>query len=123
MEKLRKYSPSITFGIPDPVMNTVTVFRVLPDNTTEPIGKIFPDLNSGEDSLIYISTDNQGVQIFHPTADFIEIEKRFRTFADELSKRNFMEQKMAEADQVSERESALEKIRSLKTGEIQHIIK
>jgi len=114
----------VEFSKPDNT-NTVIVSRVLPDHSTEPIGKVSPDLSNGEDSLIYISTNNQGEEIYPPTADFIEIENRFEKYAKELAGRSFEEEMISEAEKIKEREGSITSIRNwkIKNREVQQIIK
>jgi hypothetical protein len=113
-----KKSPSdeiqISYSTPDSFKNEVTVFMVLPDNTTEAIGKVYPDLSKGEDSLIYISTNNQGIEIFPPTSDFIEIENRFEKYAKELAEISFMEELKVEFENYQDREESIKSLRNLK---------
>ena len=111
MRKPQTVRGIVEFSKPDN-MNTVTVFRVLPDSSTEPIGRIYPDLSNGEDSLIYISTNNQGEELFPPTADFIEIEERFKNYAKELSEISFTEYMKAEAEKYVKREESIKSIRN-----------
>lgn len=114
----------VEFSKPDNT-NTVIVSRVLPDHSTEPIGKVSPDLSNGEDSLIYISTNNQGEEICSPTADFIEIESQFEKYAKALAGRSFEEDMISEAEKIKEREGSITSIRNwkIKNREVQQIIK
>jgi hypothetical protein len=107
-------SIQLSFSTPDSFSNEVTVFRVLLDNSTEPIGKVYPDLSKGEDSLIYVCTNNQGIQIFPPSVDFIEIEERFRKYAGELSQKSFTENMKTEAETFIEREESIKHLRRTK---------
>jgi hypothetical protein len=100
-----RYSP------PDSLTNEVIVSRVLPDNSSEPIGKIYPDPNNGEDSLIYVSVNNKGEEIIPPSADFISIEKQFEQYAKELSEKSLHEDFQKESES---REESLANIRYLK---------
>lgn len=125
MKKSQAERPLVIFSTPDSFMNEVTVFRVLSDNSQEPIGKVYPDLSNGEDSLIYISTNNQSEEIFPPTADFIKIENRFKKYAEELSIRSFTEAMTAEAEKIENRKESVKSIRNMKirNRETQQIIK
>jgi hypothetical protein len=113
MEKSPADSISIEFSKPD-LLNAVTVYRVLPDNTSEPIGKIYPDLSKGDDSLIYISLSNQGDELFPPSSDFIEIEEQFRKYARELSEKSITENLQVEAETLIERENSIKRLRKTK---------
>lgn len=114
MEKMQNDRTLVRFSTPDPATNTVSVFRVMADNSTETIGQITPDLSNGEDSIIYISTNNQGEEIFPPTADFIEIENKFNKYAEELSQISLMEEMTARAEEYEEREETLKNLRNWK---------
>ncbi len=124
MEKSSTDRVLVEFSKPDN-MNTVTVFRILPDYSTEPIGKVYPDSSSGDDSLIYISANNQGEEIFPPTSDFTEIENQFVKYAKKLSAKSFMEDMISEAEKIKEREWSITNIRNwkIKNREVQQIIK
>jgi len=104
----------VEFSKPDN-MNIVTVSKVLADNSTEPIGKVYPDLSKGDDYLIYVCTNNQGIGIFPPSSDFIEIEERFRKYAGELSKKSITENLQVEAETLIERENSIKLLRKTKT--------
>ena len=110
----------VKFSTPDSFMNT-TVYRVLPDNSTEIIGRVYTDSSAGENSITYISTNNQGEEIFPPTTDFTDIGNYFEKYAKELSEKSFMEDIMAETEKSAEREESLKSIRNLKSREIQQI--
>jgi hypothetical protein len=119
MKQSQIEKPLLVFSTPDSLLNTVTVFRVLPDNSTEPIGEIYPDLSNGKDSLIHISTNNQGEDLLPPTADFIEIEEMFRNYAKELSKKSFIEDMKAEAEKTTKREDSIKNIRKWKLNNME----
>jgi hypothetical protein len=124
MKKSPKERALVEFSKPDN-LNTVTVSRVLPDNSTEPIGKVYTDLSNGEDSLIYISINNRGEEVLPPTANFIEIENRFNKYAQELAEKSFEENMKAEAEKIEERADSIKSIRNLKPNKnkVQQIIK
>jgi hypothetical protein len=113
----------VKFSTLDPFINEITVYRVLPDNSEEPIGKVFPDLRNEEDSVIYVSTNNHGEEIFPPTSDFVGLENMFEKYAKELAEKSLVEGLEAEVDEYEKREEAMNSIRNWKINnkEIQQI--
>ncbi|MFA6089449.1 MAG: hypothetical protein WC755_06300 [Candidatus Woesearchaeota archaeon] len=114
MKKQKKDKALIEFSKPDPITNIVIVNRVLQNSTTEPIGKVYPDLSNGEDSLIYISVNNAGEEIFPPSSDFTEIENQFEKYAKELSEKSLIEEMISENDKVEKRSKSIKSIRNWK---------
>ena len=114
----------VEFSKPDNT-NTVIVSRILPDNSTEPIGCVSPYISNGDDSQIYVSTNKMGEEIIPPTADFIEIENQFKKYAKELAGKSFEEDMISEAERLEEREKSITNIRSwkIKNRKVQQIIK
>ncbi|MFH0866631.1 MAG: hypothetical protein V1904_10570 [Bacteroidota bacterium] len=123
MKNLQKDRTLIRFSAPAPFINEVIVSRVLADNSTEPIGKVYPDLRNEGDSIIYISTDNNGDEIFPPTSDFIEVETRFEKYAKELAEISLVEGITAESEEFEKREETIKNLRNckIKNREMQQI--
>ena len=103
----------VEFSKPD-LTNIVTVSRVLPDHSTEPIGKVSPDLSNGEDSLIYISTNNLGEEICPASSDFTLIERHFERYAKELSEKSKNENLKIKAEELINKERSIRSIRQWK---------
>lgn len=114
MKKPKKDKALIEFSKPDPITNMVIVNITLPNNTTKPIGKVYPDLSHGEDSLIYISVNNAGEEIFPPSSDFTEIENQFEKYAKELSEKSLIEEMVSENEKVDTRNKSIKSIRNWK---------
>jgi|WetSurMetagenome_2_1015567.scaffolds.fasta_scaffold1213351_2 hypothetical protein len=123
-----KVSPTdrnlVKFSTPSS-MDTLIVSRILHDNSTEPIGKIYPDLSNGDDYIIYSSVNNQGEEMMPPTSNFIELEERFKEYANELSMQEFTQAMMEEADRIHDRKTSIKAIRhnKVRDGLSQQIIK
>ena len=113
MKKISGDRVFVKFSKPDPITNIITVSRVLPDNTVEPIGKIYSELDR-TGSVMYISANNQGEEIFPPTADFIEIEKHFERYANEISEKSKNESLEIKAEELINRERSIRTIRQWK---------
>jgi len=99
MKKAQEDSSLVRFSPPEPISNTVKVTRVLPDNTEEFIGQIYPDFTDGEDSIKYVSVNYLGEELLPPTSDFIDIENRFVKYIQEMDEKTFtndMEEKALE---------------------------
>ena len=92
MKKAKEDRTLLKFSSPDQETQVVTVSRILPDNTTETIGKIYSDFNTETDSNMYLSTNNLGEEIFPPTSDFTEIENRFEKYAIEQKEKALVEE-------------------------------
>ena len=105
---------SVKFSTPDPITNIIVVSRVLPDNTTEPFGNIYADFRGGEDSAMYISTDNNGRALFPPTDDFIDLEIKFIKYSQELSKKSLTEEMKSRADEFEKRKEFIKEVRRWK---------
>jgi hypothetical protein len=125
MKIMKKVSTprSIAFSIPDSFMNTITVFRILPDNKTEAIGKIYPDTSASEDSIMYVSTNLSGEQLCPPSSDFTDIENHFERYADELSETAFIDAMEAKAEKfeiAKARRTSIKDIRYWKSKELEH---
>ena len=103
----------VEFSKPDN-MNTVIVSRVLPDNSAEPIGKIYPDFGNGEDPAMYISANNQGEELFPPTSDFVDLENKFEKYSKELAEKSLIEEMNIRAEEFEEREESIKGIRRWK---------
>ena len=114
MKNFRKDRMLIKFSKPDSITNAIVVSRVLPDNTAEPIGKIHSDIDDKTGSVMYISTNNQGEEIFSPTVDFIDIENNFERYAKELSEKSLTEEMEVQADEFKKRDEALKGLRRWK---------
>lgn len=121
MKNNRKDGMLVKFSKPDPETNIIEVSRILPDNKAVSIGKIQPGLNSGEDSITYISVNKLGEEILPPTSDFTEIENRFNKYAKELSEQSFMEELQAEAETYIERKESITSLRNRNNREKQII--
>ncbi len=104
----------VKFSAPNSSSNTVSVFRVLPDNSSEIIGEIHTDSITDEDSPIYISTNSQGEELMPPTSNFNEVEERFIEYAKQLSLQEFMQAMIEEADRIHERKATIKTIRRTK---------
>jgi len=111
----------IRFSTPDPITHIVIVCRILPDNTEEPIGKVYSDFGEGEYSVKYISTNNNGETLFPPTSDFGDLEDKFEKYSKELSEQSFMEELKAETETYNERKELLIGLRYWKNREKQQI--
>ena len=114
MKRVKDERILIEFSKPDPITNTIVVSRVLPDNKTESIGKINSDLDDRTGSVIYISTNNQGDEVFPPSSDFIDIENRFEEYAKELAEISLTEDMKAKADEFENRDYTLKGLRRWK---------
>ena len=114
MKKISGDRVFIKFSKPDLITNAIVVSRVLPDNTAEPIGKIYSDIDDKTGSVMYISTNNQGEEIFSPTVDFIDIENNFERYAKELSEKSLTEEMEVQADEFKKRDEALKGLRRWK---------
>lgn len=125
MENIQKDSMLIRFSSPDPNTNSIIVCRVLPDNSTEPVGRIYPDLGNGEGSAMYISTNIHGEVLFPPTSDFVDLENKFEKYSKELVEKSLTEEMNARADEYEEREKSIASIRFLKNAnrELNHFNK
>jgi hypothetical protein len=113
---------SITFSRPDSYMNPITVFRILSDNRSEPIGKVYPDTSIGEDSIMYVSTNLSGEQLYPPSSDFTAIENNFEHYAKGLSEKAFIEDIEAEIEKYEKakaRDTAIKRIRNWKIREVE----
>jgi hypothetical protein len=115
MKNAQKDKMLVRFSTPDPNTNTIVASRVLPDNSEEPIGMIYPDFGREEDSITYISVNNQGRILFPPTADFVDLENKFGGYAKELTEKAITENLRDEAETLIEREKAIKHLR--KTNE------
>ena len=114
MKNFRKDRMLIKFSKPDLITNAIVVSRVLPDNTAEPIGKIYSDIDDKTGSVMYISTNIQGEEIFSPTVDFIDIENNFERYAKELSEKSLTEEMEVQADEFKKIDEALKGLRRWK---------
>lgn len=114
MDAIQKDRILIKFSTPDPIARAIAVSRVLPDHSTEPIGTVYADFGNGESSTMYVSTNNQGEVLFPPTPDFNDLENRFERYAKELAEKSFMEDMNRKAEEIEEREGAIQDLRRLK---------
>ncbi len=114
MKKGQKDRISVRFGHPEPNSNIVKVTKVLPDNTEEFIGQIYPDFTDGEDSSKYVSVNTLGEELLPPTSDFIEIEDRFINYAHEMDERSFTNEMEAKALEFEKRGKSLRSLRQFK---------
>ena len=114
MENTQKDRMLIRFSTPDPITNLIVVSRVLPDHSAEPIGIIYPDFGNGENSAMYVSTNNQSTVLFPPTSDFIDLENRFKKYAKELAEKSFIEEMNRKEEELGEREESIKGLRRLK---------
>ena len=114
MENIQKDKMLVRFSTPDPITNAIVVSRVLPDNSAEPIGRIYPDFGNGEDSVMYVSTNDQGKLLFPPTSDFVDLENKFEKYAKELAEKSITEEMNARAEEFEEREESIKGIRRWK---------
>jgi hypothetical protein len=108
-------STSVKFGIPDPQTHIVIVSRVLPDGTSEPIGRIYSDFSS-EDSVKYISLSNNGEEVFPPSSDFGAIEASFEKYAKQHDEKSLKEELESRIEEFERREKILEDLRFGKIG-------
>jgi hypothetical protein len=121
MENIQKDKTLVRFSSPDPNTNSIIVSRVLPDDSAEPIGKIFPDFGNGEDSVMYISVNNNGEMLFPATSDFVDLENKFEKYSKELVEESLAEEMKARADEYEKREAYILGIRYWKKREQQTI--
>jgi hypothetical protein len=101
---------SVIFSSPDPQTHIVIVSQVLPDGSSEPIGRIYPDFNS-EGSAMYISVRNNGEEIFPPSSDFTAIEDSFEKYARQYTEKSLKEELESRIEEFEKRENFLEDLR------------
>ena len=114
----------IRFSKPDVSKNTVSVHRILADNSSQIIGEVWQDSTVDDESPVYISTNKLGETIMPPTSNFNEIEERFNEYAKELTMQEFTQAMMEEADRIHERTTIIKTIRhnKVRDGLSQQII-
>lgn len=112
MENIHKNRTLVRFSAPDPDTNSIVVSRVLPDNSAEPIGKIYPDFGDGEDFTMYISANIHGEVLFPATPDFVDLENKFEKYSKELAEKSLVEG--MEAEDFEKREETIKSLRNWK---------
>jgi hypothetical protein len=77
MKKNQQDKPLLKFSPPDPVTSRIFVSRVLPDNSLESIGIVFPHFSNEDGCVYYCSLDMNCDNIGSYTSDFNEVKKEF----------------------------------------------
>ena len=89
--------------------------RVLPDNSLQSIGTLYPDIGDDEDAIKYISVNNHGEMLFPATSDFVDLENKFEKYAKEMTGKAITENLTEKAEVLIEREKAIKQLRKTKT--------
>ena len=97
MKKNQQDKPLLKFSSPDPVTSRIFVSKVLPDNSLEPIGIVFPCFSNEDGCVYYYSSDMNCDNIGSYTSDFNEVEKEFEKYAEKLAGNLFIEEMTAKA--------------------------
>jgi len=114
MKKTNEEGTQVKFSNPDPSTNIIKVSRVLPDGSEEFIGQVYPDLGTGDESIIYRSVDRNGEETLPPTSDFIEIEKQFEKNIRQVDQISYFRDMESMIEEYETREEEIKSLRQLK---------
>ncbi|MFA6925242.1 MAG: hypothetical protein WC223_13435 [Bacteroidales bacterium] len=103
---------STEFSMPKATGDPVIVNCIMPDGTKKQVGYIYQNFSDGEDLMVYISTDNEGEQVFPPTTDWPDLEDKFERY----SKKVIDEARIASYLEYEERQSKIKNVRISKNA-------
>ncbi|MFZ2205510.1 MAG: hypothetical protein WAV23_02885 [Minisyncoccia bacterium] len=75
------------FSNPENLFDPITVSCCQMDGSTMQIGRIYQDFGNEEGEITYISTNNEGEELFPPAEDWATVENKFEKFAKMISER------------------------------------
>ncbi|MFA6922889.1 MAG: hypothetical protein WC223_01425 [Bacteroidales bacterium] len=101
------------FKMPKTIGDPVIVNCIMPDGSKQHVGYIYQNISDDDEfSTIYVSTDNEGEQVFPPTDNWQDLEDRFERYAKKVSQKDFDEKKIE--IYLSDYEAKLNEIKDLR---------